>query len=224
MPAEPAELDPERRLALVYVGAGRRRALAALWQLDAAFGGLLATAGQPMIARIKIAWWREALQMLDQAPPPAEPVLRHVSERVLTAGVSGAELAAMADGWEYLAEPGLLANDSLDAYAHLRGGLLFRASAILLGAEADASVERAGEGWALVDLARRTGSREEGERALVAARMRLNPAFPWPVLLRPLGMLALLARRDTARGAGRNERRGSPARVARMFVHRLTGR
>jgi hypothetical protein len=37
-------------------------------------------------------------------------------------------------------------------------------------------------------------------------------------------MLAILALRDTERGLEKREQRGAPARMARMFRHRLTGR
>jgi hypothetical protein len=37
-------------------------------------------------------------------------------------------------------------------------------------------------------------------------------------------MLAMLAVRDTERGLEKREQQGAPARMARMFRHRLTGR
>lgn len=215
------DLDPERRLALAYVAPARRPAIAALWGLDVALGKVLATGTDPTISRIRLAWWRESLEKLDVAPPPAEPVLQAVARQVLQAGVTGAELAEMEQGWATLAGPGPLTEDDLADYARERGGLLFAYSARLLG-EPAIEVRSAGEGWALVDLARRSGDPAEARSALAAAHG--TPLGDWPRALRPLGMLAVLARRDVGRGAEQFERQGSPGRMLRMLRHRLTGR
>ena len=212
--------DPEVRLALAYVPSGRRPALEALWSLDAALGAVLVVGREPMISRIRLAWWRESLEKLDLAPPPAEPVLESVARFLLPAGLSGAGLAGMEAGWSVLADPGPLSANDLDVHARKRGGLLFDFAARLLGA-ATSDIAAGGETWALVDLARRSSNPAEAAAALAAARARPMPAR-WPAPLRPLGMLAFLARRDAERGTV--ERQGSPQRVLRMLGHRLTGR
>lgn len=219
-------LDAERQLALSYVPAARRAVLATLWRLDSTFGGLLAGGSQPMVTQIKLAWWREALEALDRAPPPAEPLLQAAARTLLPAGLSSAALAEMAEGWEILLTAEAIGEEELAIYARQRGGLLFRCSAILLGRPSGAEVERAGEGWALADLARRSGAAEEAEQAIVAARLRIDGLFGrrWPAALRPLGMLAALAKRDADRGIGRFERQAAPARMLAMARHRLTGR
>lgn len=215
-----ADLDPERRLALAYVPRDRRPALAALWRLDVTLGSVLATGSDPMISRIRLAWWREALERLDRERPPAEPMLETVARDLIPAGIGGAELAAMEEGWAALTEPVLERHD-LDTYAEKRGGLLFRHSAWLLG-EGRAAIGEAGERWALVDLARRSGAAEDARAAIEAANGRSGEPAQWPRRLRPIGMLASLADRDIARG--HPEPQGSPARIWRMLRHRLTGR
>ncbi len=215
-------LDPDRALALSYVPASRRAAVAALWALDSALGRILAGGREPMIGAIKLAWWREALERLDGAPPPAEPVLEALAEHALPLGATGAELAAMERGWAILLSPEPLGEGGLRGYAAARGGRLFALSARLLGGEGEGKVARAGEAWALVDLARRSADAGEAKAALAMAREALAPGR-WPARLRPLGMLAVLAARDAERGPARWERPGSPARMARMLGHRLTG-
>src|SRR3954470_13427363 len=130
-----SDLDPDRVLALSYIPARRRAAVEALWRLDAALGMVLAGGREPMISRIKLAWWREALERLDRERAPAEPVLQALAEHVLPARVTGTALAAMTDGWDVLLSPEPLTADELSLYAHARGGLLFRHSAWLLGRE-----------------------------------------------------------------------------------------
>jgi phytoene synthase len=214
------DLDPDRNLALAYVPAKRRAAVGALWRLDWALGAALAGGREPIIARIKLAWWREALERLDSGPAPAEPALRDSAEHLLPA-LGGAELALMEDGWAALASAERLSDEDLDLYAARRGGLLFRYSARLLGAE-DEEVEPAGEAWALVDLARHCSTREDSDVAVAAARGRRGPGR-WPVSLRPLGMLAVLAARDADPARPPWEPRGAPARMWRMLRHRITG-
>jgi len=199
------------------VPAAARPALEALWRLDATLGAILAGGREPMIGRIRLAWWREALARLEREPAPPEPILQGIAAHALPA----AELAGMTDGWELLLAEGPLGAAALEAYAAARGGALFRHSARLLGGSAF-PVEDAGRLWALVDLARR--SSEPGEaRAALAAASRHVAESKWPSPLRPLGMLAALARRDLARGPDRRERPGALARMIRMLRHRLTG-
>jgi len=215
------DLDPERQLALAYVPAAKRAALETLWRLDATLGSVLATGRDPLISRIRLAWWRESLEKLDRERAPAEPMLEAVARHILPAGVTGAELSGIEEGWAVLLSPDPLGLDALQHYAEARGGRLFLLSARLLGGEAS-GVAAAGEAWALADLARRSGRPEEAGAALRAASSTASPPR-WPSPLRPLGMLAALARRDAQRGLPL-EAQGSPARMLRMLRHRLTGR
>jgi phytoene synthase len=214
------ELDPDRRLALAYVPAPARPALDALWRLDVTFAAVLAGGRDKMVSRIRLAWWREALGKLDREAAPPEPVLRALAADVLPAGISGAELAAMEEGWATLLSDSLLSAGELDFYARKRGARLFSLSARLLG-DPDFPVEQAGTLWALIDLARHSAKPDEREAALgIAPRQAV---MKWPRRLRPLGMLAALARRDLERSGASWERQGSPARMVRMIRHRLTG-
>jgi phytoene synthase len=213
-------LDPDRRLALTYVPAARRVAVASLWHLDAALGAVVSSGREPMISRIKLAWWREALEKLDHAPAPAEPTLQAVADHLLTNGISGAELARMEEGWAVLLNEEALSGEELQTYAGARGGAFFRLTARLLGAELSPEQMRAGERWALADLARHSGEPDSG--AALAAGRALAGSVQWPARLRPLGMLAGLASRDLLRGNGR-EPQGAPRRMLYMLRHRLTG-
>jgi phytoene synthase len=215
-----SDLDPDRVLALSYIPARQRAAVEALWRLDAALGLVLAGGREPMISRIKLAWWREALERLDRKPAPAEPVLQALALHVLPAGLTGAGLSEMVEGWEVLLSSEPLTPEDLQLYARARGALLFRHVAQLLGGEAQAG---GGERWALVDLARHSANQIDAEAALTAARSLPLEAH-WPAKLRPLGMLAVLAARDAEPAHPHWEAQGSPGRMLRMLRHRLTGR
>lgn len=213
-------LDPDRTLALSYVPSRHRTAIEALWRLDAALGAVLAAGREPMISRIKLVWWRDSLLRLDSAPAPAEPALRAVAEHVLPRGVTGAELSAMEEGWAALLTEAALEPEELRSYAAMRGAALFRLSARLLGGVASLEQEQAGQAWALADLGRHSGE-PDASAAFAAAREIPFPSR-WPSSLRPLGMLAILARRDADRQPP--EPQGSPGRMMRMLRHRITGR
>ena len=213
-------MNADVALALASVPEPARPAVQALWALDEALGRVLSTGREPMISRIRLAWWREALERLDREPPPKEPVLEGLAREVLPRGVGGAELAEMETGWALLPGDQPITRDDLEAYAKARGGLLFRYTARLLGGSGD--VAPAGEAWALVDLARHSSEKSDIDAALSAARERRLPKR-WPKTLRPLGMVAVLAERDLKRGPTLWEEPGSPPRTARMLRHRLIG-
>lgn len=214
-------MNPDIAFALGSAPPSVHPALHALWSLDDAFGRVLATVREPMVARIRLAWWGEALERLDQEPPPNEPVLAGLAQHVLPAGITGAELAEMEPGWAVLPGDQPIPPEELSAYAKARGGILFRLSARLLG---DAfAAGPAGEGWALVDLARHSTEPADVDAALALGRTRLL-AQRWPRPIRPIGMIAALAKRDLERGPEQWEAPGAPPRIARMLRHRLTGR
>ncbi len=216
--------DPERALALAYAPASARDALASLWRLDERLGQIVAATREARIGMIRLAWWREALERLDTAPAPDEPLLRAVAHTLLPCGLSGAAIGGVADGWAaLLASP--LDEAALGDHAADRGARLFGLAGTLLGAPSPL-LAPAGAGWALVDLAFNVSDPAVAARALALARLRLEPiaSVRWPARLRSLGALAVLAADDAARGPGMRRRQGSPRRVARMVRHRLTGR
>src|SRR5688572_8775091 len=158
----------------------------ALWRLDVSLGAVLATGRDMMISQIRLAWWRESLEKLDQQRAPAEPVLEGEREHLIPVGISGAMLSELEQGWAVLLSADALTSEELARYAGGRGKVLFELSARLLG-EVPSFVSVAGKRWALVDLARHSG---EPDAASAMGRARAFPADPeWPARLRPLGML-----------------------------------
>ncbi len=219
-----SSVDPEIGLAILYAPRPRRGPLELLWRLDATLGRIVGTTREPALGAIRLAWWRDALARLDEGPPPAEPLLRAIAATLLPAGLDGDALAGLEQGWAALLDGGI-DRAALSRYAAERGGRLFALSARLLGGDRDGVAARAGEGWALVDLARRSPDRNVAASALAEARLRFEPAGArWPPALRPLGMLARLARDDALHPPDQLPRQGSPRRLARMLGHRLTGR
>lgn len=213
--------DPERSLALSYAPPTARPGLAALLALDDALARLLRTTREPALGQLRLAWWREALEKLDGAPAPPEPVLRALEAQVVRHGVSGAALVPIVHGWEVLVE-----EEELDAAAMLRFGesraRLFVVAGALLS-NRDAPLEIAGQGWALADLARNLDAENERSIARALALPLLDQAarHRWSRNARALGALVHLARLDLVQA---RPVPGAPSRVGRLLWHRLTGR
>lgn len=216
--------DPDRFLAASYAGQGRREALHGLFALDIALGDVIASTREPMLGEMRLAWWRDALHALDAGAPPAEPVLTALARHVLPAGVPGAALAALEDGWLALLDEEPLTEAAIRSHGGMRGGALFGlAGQVLAPGEDGASARQLGELWALVDLAARVSDRRARDIALRLAGEALADGGPaLPRALRPLGALAAIARRDLRRNlAGR--RPGAPGRQLRMLAYMLGG-
>lgn len=220
--ATPALADPERALAVAYAPARVRPALAMLFALDERLGTIVGTTTEPMIGLMRLAWWREAVERLDHAEPPAEPLLMRAAGLLLPLGIEGAALAEIEHGWSALID-GDLDREAIARFGRCRGGVLFSLAGRLLGA-ADSRLMASGEGWALADLAHRHSVpevRAEAKRQATAA-LSARGGGAWPRAARPLAALAALAAWD-AGGVG-PRRQGSPTRLARMLAVRLTGR
>lgn len=186
-----------------------RPAFDALLGIDDAMAEAALTASQPALGAIKLAWWREALEKLDTAPPPPEPRLRAAASELLPRGLHGRRLAELEDGWLSLI-------DGTDDPARIEehGRIMFGLAGDLLG-RTDPVLARAGASWALADVARRMGERRYLRSSMPAAHV-VKP-------LRPLTMLCVLAARDQCR-PWPPEPEATPQRAWSILRHRLTGK
>jgi 15-cis-phytoene synthase len=174
---------------------------------------VVARSTEPALGAIKLAWWRERLQELDQEIVPAEPRLQAAAAELLPRGISGAALAELEDGWATLLEEEPDVERVGTAGAHL-----FHLAARLLGAS-HPLIDPAGRLYGYENVAR---------RGLMRMHWPMDELYqlsthPFPKRLRPLTGLAALAARD-ARRAPPLEPQGTPGRAFALFRHRLTGR
>jgi 15-cis-phytoene synthase len=73
----------DRDLVRLYWPVELRPAFDALFAIDEAMGDVVAKATEPTLGAIKLAWWRERLEQLDEAKVPAEPRLRAAADELL---------------------------------------------------------------------------------------------------------------------------------------------
>lgn len=188
-------LPLDQRLALVYARGRDRPLILGLFSLDARLAGIVRTAREPMLAQLKLAWWRDQLNKAPAARPAGDPVIS-----LLEPFPQGsAELQRLVDGWEQLAGAAALTGPVIESFAEGRGSA-FAALASGLGCgDSVAEAERAGRNWAMADLCTKLGDPAERAAALELAAIQdwRRPALPRS--LRPLQVLHGLARRS--RGA-----------------------
>lgn len=202
----------DRDLVRLYWPVEIRPAFDALFAIDDAMGDVVARSTEPALAAIKLAWWRERLEELDQGKVPAEPRLQAAAAELLVRGVTGKSLAGLEDGWATLLDP----EPDFELVA-TRGARLFAMASSLLG-HTDELVGAAGRLCAVGNIRRR------GLMAVPPAMDEIDQlaGHCFPPRLRPLTALARLAARD-ARRAG-IEPEGTPGRALALIRHRLTGR
>ena len=211
-------------LALTYAPLPNRGALAALFSLDRAMGDVVRTTKEPLLGPIRLAWWRERLEELDDdGTAPAEPRLQQAAAELIPRGVTGRELAALESGWLRMFDPFPWTVQTSEAI-WFRGNLLFGLGARVVG-RADERIQGAGGLWTLVDAARHCSDPQSRAMLVEQARSfaRGLAGVRFPGLLRPLSTLTVLAIRDCRRGEP-FEREGTPGRAAAMLRHRFSGR
>jgi phytoene synthase len=186
--------DRERWLSILWAPADARAALVALHAHDLEQQRVVAEAREPMLAEIRLAWWREQLEHLSAGKlAPPQPILRALGHDARPRSADLTDLARIEEGFLPLLTEGRL--DAL-AMAKARGGPLFRtlATAIegrpLTNPQAEAAAA-AGTRWALACLWRGGWGQAEARLAsLDPPAFPPPPAGPLPPALRALDALA----------------------------------
>ena len=204
----------------------KRQLVADLFALDAGLGDVVRTTTEPMVGRIRLAWWRERLEELDQGVVPAEPRLEAAARLVADTTLTGAMLAELVERWEPMLGDFPWESEVARPVAG-RGALLFGHAALALGADLPGTkmAQSAGVLWALIDVAKHCSDEDSRLVLIDVARMSLDELSGEPVepAVRPLTMLGLLAKRDLERWP-EIEPEATPGRAWVMIRHRLTGK
>lgn len=206
------------RLALAYAPGRARDAWLVFFALDARLASLVRAASEPMLAQLRIAWWREALQADGSQWPRGDPILDALAA---WNGRHGG-LAALADGWEALTAPAPLEAKAMVSFAHGRAEAL-AALADHVGAGQDRDVARhLATDWSLAELVMRLSRDDERALALALAQGSSDELPRAPRVLRPLAVLRATARDRLARGG--NDTGSSPVTLLRAMRAGLLGR
>ena len=199
-------LPPLQRLALTYAPTATREPLLALLALDARLAGIVRASREPMLAQLRLTWWREQLGGGGTPAGSGDPLLEALRRWPGPAQV----LATLADGWEALTGPAPLPPEAFLSLAEAR------AAAFAALADSPHALRMA-RNWALADIAAHLADPREQGAALELARAQDWRQSGLPRGLRPLAVLHRLAAqtiwRDTP-GAG-------PTRAALLGAMRI---
>ena len=186
-------LTDSLELAVAWAPAEMREPTWAMLALDARLADIVRQMHEPMLAQLRLAWWRDMLQRNASNRPTGEPLLARLS------AWEGQEagLARMVDGWEELLVEPPLPWDAIARFAALRAqGWIVLAQ---LANVDETGVEDAGRVVALMDFAAHNSNADEREMAFEQARQTESEAS-FPRELRSLAVLAGLSRRALSRG------------------------
>lgn len=190
-----SELPVERRLALAYAPARARPDTLALFALDARLAGIVRQAREPLLAQMRLAWWRDRLA--DSALPGGlgDQLLERLNLWPQRAG-----LVALVNGWEALLAESPLPDSAIDAFVRGRAEACGDLARQLGLADAARSAASAGAGWTLAELAGKLGDPGETARVVQLAQEREWPMIQLPRALRAITVLHGLARRKQGSG------------------------
>lgn len=183
-------LAPLQRVALAYAPARSRPALLALLSLDARLAGIVRHSREPMLAQLRLTWWREQLIAGAGAAESGDPLL----DALRAWPGERAALAGLAEGWEALTGAAPLPQGAFAMLADARGA----AFAALAGSR-HADALRMARGWALADLAAHLSDLRERDAVLALATAHDWRQARLPRGLRPLAVLHALAARAIRR-------------------------
>lgn len=189
------ELPILSRLALAYAPASARAFWLTALTLDARLAGVVRAAREPVLAQLKLAWWRDRLAQNPAARPQGEPLLANLADWQ----DGGASLAPLVDGWEALLGDPPLPADAITTFAAGRAALIGDLAQIV-GADR-AGAEARARRWALADLSLRLGQGAERDAVRHALEQAPQATSPCEKTMRPLRMLEHLSVRACNRGA-----------------------
>lgn len=203
------------QLALAYAPSRAKLPTLALLALDQRLAGLLRHSREPMMAQIRLAWWRETLDRDASEWPEGEPLLAALRSW----NGKHRALVGLVNGWEALTGEAPLAPSALEEMVDGRAAA-FAGLAVALDREGEAEVSRIlGRRWALADLS--TKLNHPGESVVVRRLAQAEEGRLGRVsrTLRPLAVLEGLARESMTNGG-----QGSARTVLKAMRIGLLGR
>ena len=194
-------VDPDRWLTSRFIGDPAARAnVISLYAFDHELARARRVGSTPLLAEIRLTWWREVLDQIFAAGP----VRRHPAAEALAAAVRRhdlprAPLEAMIDGQiEALESPPLDAAAAL-AWADTVQGSVARLAAVILDPSADPNtIAAAGRAWGLTLLLRAGLASPEALRPPLRLALEEVRRARFSVAALPAALPARLARFDLA--------------------------
>lgn len=193
-PLPESDLEPAYRFALAYAPQRSRAVIRALFALDTRLGRVGLQASEPMIAQLRLAWWRDQFAKPVGEWPVGEPLLQSLK----SSSLDGASLSALVDGWEAVTVAEDYAADDIAALGKARGEAWKAVAHALDESDAAEAAEACGMHWTLGEWIE---GLEEDVEASPSDRGLPRTLRPFAILDR-LGQRAIRKRRPVLDGAG----------------------
>jgi 15-cis-phytoene synthase len=145
-------VDPDRWLTSRFIADPAARAdVLALYAFDHELARARAVASNPLMAEIRLTWWREALdEIFGAGPPRRHPAAQALAGAVERDGLPRAPLEAMIDGQIEALETPELNADAAIRWADAVQGAVAQLSAMILDPASQATLAApAGRAWGL---------------------------------------------------------------------------
>ncbi|GAB5347521.1 hypothetical protein [Alteriqipengyuania sp. 357] len=188
--------DPAIILALAYARRTDRPVFEDLFALDRRLADAVRQASEPIIAQLKLAWWRDRFAQDRTDWPRGEPLLARMAQW----DADVAQLGELVDGWEALLAEGPLGKEAIAAFGRGRAKA-WAVAAQALGQRGASPTDHAALLWSSADLAQHCSSPEDAGRVRTLARKQTLSERPGPRLprtLRPFAVLGALGGRSLA--------------------------
>lgn len=201
--------DPDRFFCTLFAPNCKRELLAILYLFNNELARAREVASEPMLARIRLQWWREVVEGARKKHDIATP-LRDALE---AGSLDADDLATLIDAREMEADEEIADFPTFCAYSRGTGGRLARIAGKILGADSPV-LEDLGTGYAIAGILRVAPYLAKQNRSLLPAdgtapdmlashARRLLGGQP-PRITLAAALPAVLARRDLARPHERN--------------------
>lgn len=201
--------DPDRFFCTLFAPNCKRELLAILYLFNNELARAREVASEPMLARIRLQWWREVVEGARKKHDIATPLRDAIEAGTLEAD----DLAALIDAREMEADEEIVDFPTFCTYARGTGGRLARIAGKILGADLPV-LEDLGTGYAIAGILRAAPYLAKQNRSLLPAdgtapdmlaahARRLLGGQP-PRITLAAALPAVLARRDLARPHDRN--------------------
>jgi phytoene synthase len=166
--------DPDRWLSSRFIADPVQRAdVVALYALDHELAQVSKAAREPLMAEIRLTWWREAIEALFAGEPPrGHPVLRALADAIPRRNLAFAPFGAMIEArvWALDAES-FAGFSAIEDHIDATSGAVMAMAAAILGARDALDLRPAAQAWGLTSLAR-SGSTPPPSGWDVTARAR----------------------------------------------------
>ena len=196
-PFNQTALPDAQQLAMAYANAASRQPLLILMEFDLRLAEIVRSIREPLLAQMRLAWWRDELAKSPEDRPTGEPLLAAIGD--VWRGEESA-LLALVNGWEeLLVEPPLPAR-AAENFADGRAKCFVAAARIAGAPEYEKAVSLAARRWALADLAAKTSDMDEKAEVVATALDLGDVPVRLPRAMRPLLVLDGLGRASLAAG------------------------